>query len=508
MSNPNTGRIAKNTALLYFRMMITMGINLYASRVILNALGIQDFGIYNVVGGVVAMFGFLNSSMTSSTQRFLTIELANNTGKLKSVFNNSMIIHLSIALVIVLLSATIGLWFFLEKMTIPPNRLEAATWTYIFSVLSAVIIIIRVPYNATIIAHEKMSAFAYISIFEAFFKLLTVYMLIFINSDRLTAYAVLSFICQLLISTVYVVYCKKTFIEASFQLVKDKSTFKEMLTFAKWSIFGNLSGIAFTQGLNLLLNVFFSPSINAARGIAVQVQQAVSTFTFNFQTAINPQLMKSYAQNDLPYMHRLIYSSSKFSYLLLFMISLPLLIETEMILSLWLKVVPGYTAIFTRIILCSAIIDATANSLMRAVDATGKIKRYQTIIGSVLLSILPISYVVLKLGGNPPSVFIVHLVICILAFIIRLFIIRPLIKLSITIYLKEVIYPILLVTLFSIPMPLAAYHYLNKDFSSMVIVSLLCALSVAIFSLCFGFKAQERNFLRKKIISSLKRFDR
>lgn len=285
----NNKRIAKNTLLLYFRMLFTMAVSLYTSRVVLNTLGVEDFGIYNVVGGVVAMFGFLNSAMSSSTQRYITFELGKNDfEQLKKVFNTSVSIHAFISVVILILAETIGLWFLYNKMTIPIERMDAALWVYQGAIASTIVLIMSVPYNATIIAHEKMSAFAYISVLEVVLKLLIVYLLLIGDFDKLKLYAVLMFSIQLIIRLIYGRYCKKHFSETKFQWTKDWKLFKEMLGFAGWNLWGNCAGIAFTQGVNILLNMFFGPAVNAARGIAVQVQNAVNQFSFNFQTALNP----------------------------------------------------------------------------------------------------------------------------------------------------------------------------------------------------------------------------
>ena len=307
----NNKRIAKNTLLLYFRMLFIMAINLYTSRIVLKILGIEDFGIYNAVGGIVAMFGFLTSAMSISTQRYITYELGkNNLKQLNKIFNTSITIHAVISVIILILAETIGLWFLYNKMTIPIERLNAALWTYQASIASAIILIMSIPYNATIIAHEKMSAFAYISVLEVVLKLAIVYLLLISNFDKLKLYSTLILIVQLIIRIIYGQYCKKHFLETKIHFIKDKSLFKEMLSFAGWNLWGNCAGIASTQGVNILLNIFFGPHINAARGIAVQVQGAVNQFASNFQTAINPQITKSYAQGDYNYMHNLIFSST------------------------------------------------------------------------------------------------------------------------------------------------------------------------------------------------------
>jgi len=497
----NNKRIAKNTLLLYFRMLFIMAINLYTSRIVLKILGIEDFGIYNAVGGIVAMFGFLTSAMSISTQRYITYELGkNNLKQLNKIFNTSITIHAIISVIILILAETIGLWFLYNKMTIPIERINAALWTYQASIASAIILIMSVPYNATIIAHEKMSAFAYISVLEVVLKLAIVYLLLIGSFDKLKLYSILILIVQLIIRIIYGQYCKKHFLETKIHFIKDKSLFKEMLSFAGWNLWGNCAGIASTQGVNILLNIFFGPHINAARGIAVQVQGAVNQFASNFQTAINPQITKSYAQGDYNYMHNLIFSSSKFTFYLLLLLTLPLQIETKTILNFWLGTVPDYTEIFLRLILCVTLIDATANPLVVSALATGKVKIYQTIVGSILFSIFPLSYIFLKAGTNPESVFIIHLLICILAFIIRLIIIHSIINLSLIEYFKKVILKLLLVSSISVSILIGLKNIFNdSNISNFIILCFASTVIVTAFTYSIGLNKNEKILIRKKI---------
>lgn len=501
-SQQNNKRIAKNTLLLYFRMLFMMAVSLYTSRVVLATLGVEDFGIYNVVGGVVAMFGFLNSAMASSTQRYLTFELGRGDfTQLQKVFTTSVVIHGLISLLVILLAETIGLWFLFNKMTIPLERMDAALWVYQMSILSTVVMIMSVPYNATIIAHEKMSAFAYISVLEVVLKLAIVYMLHIGHFDKLKLYAILFFCVQFSVRLIYGRYCGKHFKESKLKMINDKKLFREMVSFAGWNLWGNCANVAFTQGVNILLNMFFGPVVNAARGIAVQVQSAISQFSSNFQMALNPQITKSYAIGDYDYMHNLIFKSSKFTFYLLLIISMPVMLETKILLSVWLKEVPEYTVPFLRLILCTTIIDAVANPLMISAQATGKIRVYQSVVGGILLAILPISYIVLKLGGNPISVFIVHIVICIIAFIVRLLIIRPIVQLSLIEYVKNVFFRCFTVALASIVLPLYLYFSLSINPLTFIVVCTSCLLC-SIFSIyVVGLKSSEREFVKLKIIT-------
>ena len=501
----NNKRIAKNTLLLYFRMLFTMLVSLFTSRVVLSTLGIDDFGIYNVVGGVVAMFGFLNAAMSTATQRYLTFELGRgDSEQLKKVFCTTVQIHVAISLLVVILSETVGIWFMYNKMVIPIDRMEAAWWVFQSSVLSAVVMIMSVPYNASIIAHERMSAFAYISVIEVILKLAIVYLLTIGHFDKLKLYAVLVFSIQFLIRMIYGSYCGRHFSETKLHWCWNKKLFKEMLAFAGWNLWGNCAAIALTQGVNILLNIFFGPVVNAARGIAVQVQAAVGQFSLNFQTAINPQITKNYATGDYCQMHSLIFKSSKFTYFLLLILSMPIVIETDYILKLWLGTVPDYTVVFLRLMIWVTIIDATANPLMVSAAATGRVRRYQSVLGGILMIILPISYIVLKMGANPPSVFLVHLVICVIVFIVRLFIVRPMIKLSLRNYMKNVIMRCIVVTLLAYPLPILATFYATDTFLSFIIILSLTIFITVLFVYMLGLNTSERMYVKNKIKMCLK----
>ncbi len=500
-SAQNNKRIAKNTLLLYVRMLFMMAISLYTSRVVLNTLGVEDYGIYNVVGGVVAMFGFINGSMSSATQRYITFALGKgNFENLQKVFSTTLQIHVLIAALIVILGETIGLWFMYEKMQIPADRMDAAFWVLQCSIISTVVMIVSVPYNADIIAHEKMSAFAYISILEAILKLVIVYILLIGSFDKLILYAVLLLAIQILIRFCYSIYCNKHFKETKYKHVWDKHLFKEMTGFAGWSMFGNLSAVLFGQGLNMLLNVFFGPVVNAARAVAVQVQNAIQQFVSNFQMALNPQITKTYAKGEMNEMHKLMFRSARFSFYLLFFLSLPVLFETNFILTIWLKTVPENTVIFLRIMICTSLIYALANPLIIANQATGKVKRYQAICGTILLMILPISYVCLKLGYPAYSVFIVHFVMEFIAQLARMIILRSLIGIQITDYIKNIYIKVLSVTVLSIVVPLIIYLNMTDSILRFFIVCIVCILSVVTIAYTVGLSSNERNFVKAKII--------
>ena len=508
-TSSNNKRIAKNTLFLYVRMLFIMAVQLYTSRVVLNTLGVVDYGIYNVVGGIVTMFAFLNGAMVTSTQRYITFELGKgNTDRLKVVFTTCVQIHLLISLVIVFLAETVGLWFFHEKMVIPADRFTAAMWVYQLSILTMCVQVMSVPYNSDIVAHERMGIFAAISVVEVALKLAVVYLLVIGNFDKLILYAILIAVVQLSIMSFYRLYCNKKFSESKLIRAFDKNLAKEMGKFMGWNIWGNLAGTLFGTGLNLLLNLFFGPAVNAARAVAVQVETAIANFSTNFLMAVNPQITKLYAQNDLEDMHKLIFRASKFTFFLMLTLSLPILMETPTILTVWLKIVPDYTVILLRLLLCIVTIDAVARPLMTAAAATGDVKLYQSLIGGILLSIVPIAYVVLKLGGSPESVYIVHLVICIIAFLTRLWVIKPMIKLSMRMYFNKVVIPCVCVMTASALLSMLVKGMLPVGVLSTITVCLTSIFLVLLLTYAIGLSQSERVFVKNKITAAVKRVRR
>jgi len=481
-----------------------MGVSLYTSRIILNTLGVEDFGIYNVVGGIVTMFSFLNSAMSSATQRFLSFELGKKDyTQLKRVFSMSINIHVIIAIVIFILAETIGLWFLNSKLNIPDERMLAANWVYQFSILAFIVTVISVPYNAMIIAYERMNVYAYVSILEVVLKLVIVFMLQWFGYDKLKLYAVLVFSVSLIIRLIYGLYCNRNFKESKYFFFWDKSLYKTLMSYAGWNLWGNIAGVMFTQGVNILLNIFFGPAINAARGVAYQIRGAVSGFVSNFQMAMNPQIIKSFANGNQKHMHQLIFQGAKYSFFLLFILSLPIIFETPLILKIWLKIVPDYTVIFTRLILINVLIDCISGPLMTAAQASGKIKLYQSVVGGLLILILPISYVFLKLGYSPQVTLYVSISISVLALFSRLLIIKPLVDLSILKFNKLVLLPILMVVVVAIIPPLITKYFIVPGILEFFMVSIISVLSVIIAIYYLGLKNEERLFMKNKVMQYL-----
>ena len=496
----NNKRIAKNTLILYIRMFVFMAIGFYTSRVILNTLGVEDYGVYNVVGGIVTMFTFINGALASATSRNITFELGTgNNEKLRAVFGTGLTIHGIVSLIIILAAETIGLWLFYHKMQIPVDRMDAAMWVYQLSVLSAVLSIMMVPYNAAIIAHEKMSAFAWITLLDAILKLVIVFLLVVIPYDKLIIYALLFFLVSVIDELIYIVYCFKHFPESHSGFVWNNLLLKEMSSFAGWSLFGNIAFTTYTQGINLLLNMFFGPIVNAARGVAIQVQNIVLQFIRNFQVALNPQITKSYAANELGEMHKLMFRSARFSFLLMYFLSLPVLLETDFILVLWLKIVPENTVLFFRLIMCTSLIYATANPLIIANQATGVVKNYQMVCGSILLTILPLSYIALKMGAPAYSVFVIHFIVELITQIARMCLLRHLIQLSVSAYMKQIYLPLLGVIVTSAILPLGVHCALDEGVLRFLAVGAVSVLSVGLASWTLGLTQNERRFLLEKI---------
>lgn len=497
----NNKRIAKNSLVLYIRTLVMMFISLYTGRVVLEVLGFEDFGIYNAVGGIVTMLSFLNASMIGATQRFLTFELGRgNQVEFNRVFSTSIIIHTIIALIVLLLGETIGLWFFQTQMNIPTGRMYAAMWVYQFSIFTYIVSIMSVPYYAVVVAHERMKAFAYFSIIDAVLKLGILYFIVYLNKDRLILYAVLMFAIQLFIRLLYTVYCKKNFKEISFHWYYNKYLLKKMLSFAGWTISGGISYSAYNQGIVVLLNVFFGPLINAAKGIAVQVQNAALSLCRNVQLALNPQITKSYVIGDLAYMYKLILASSRYSFFLLLLLTLPILFETEFILNLWLKNIPDYTVSFVRLTTVVVLLEVLADPLIKSAHATGKIKKFQIWENSIMLLILPISYFGLKLGAKPEFVFIVYIVMASFTQLVRVCIVSSLIGLSLNVYYNKVIKVIIKVSLLSSIVPIILSILLPK-YNIYVSVFICCVSVVSVFVSVFivGTSGFERQLVIDKV---------
>lgn len=446
----NNKRIAKNTLYLYIRMLLVMGVTLFTSRIVLKALGEEDYGIYNVIGGVVTMLTFFNSTMTSTCQRYFSYHIGkNDLEELDRMFKLNMSVFLLFGLVVFVLAETIGLWFINTQMTIPVERMVAMNWVYQCSILSFFCAIIQVPYNALIISHERMSAFAYISVVEVLLKLFMAISLLYIDVDKLILYAILMLLCHALIAMYYCYYCIRRFKECKFGLYWNKNRFIEVFSYSSWHLLGALSVTVRNQGVNILLNIFFNPIVNAGRAIAYQVTSAVDSLANNFFVASKPQIYKYYAQGNLKEMHLLIIRSTKVCFYLIAVIAIPVIVNTREILGLWLEDVPTYAVLFTQLSLVNAMIDSTNGPAIASALATARIRNFEIITGGLMILNLPISYLVLKFGGNPELTIIVSIMISLVTIVVRAVLLNQLIKLPMKRYLVNTCFPFIFVALLS-----------------------------------------------------------
>lgn len=471
-------RIAKNTLYLYGRMLLSMVITLYTSRVVLNALGASDYGIYNVVTGFVVTFGFLNSAMHASVQRFLTVEMkAKNIDRLNQIFSMGVAIHLILALVIILIAEPIGIYFVQEKLVIPTDRLNAATWIFHFSIITLFFGIMNVPYKALIIAREDMGAFSAISLIDVFAKLVIALILVYCTNDRLILYGISLMLVAVVIQLFYMFYCISHYEEGRYRPFWNKSLFSEMSGFAGWNLIGVFAGIIYNQGVNIVLNIFGGPVVNAARAIAFQVSGAANQLVSNFQLAANPPIMKAYTMKDKS-VFRLLTSSCKLSYILLLCLVLPFIIECPFILQVWLKDAPAYSIVFTRLAMIDILVCSLAGPIHTLIQATGKIRKYQIIVSGILLMNLPFSYVLLKIGMDYECTFIVSILLSILALVVRYILLRSFILYSISELFFRFMLPIMGLTLMVTIVAIFIHSFIDNDLYRLVYVCLFSWMTI------------------------------
>ncbi len=486
-----------------------MGITLYTSRIVLKELGISDFGIYSLVGGIVAMLGVLNSAMANATQRYLSFDIGKgDLIQLKKTFSATLSIHIGIALFVFLLTETVGLWYINNMMVFPIEKTVSVNVVYQFSILTLLLTIIQVPYNALILAHEKMQIYAYVSVLEVVLKLLIVFILGAFNFDKLIIYAFLTFIVALIIRIVYQWYCRRNFVESKFEFYWDRGFFKEVLSYSGWNLFGNIAVVCRNQGGNMLLNLFFGTLVNAAYGITNQVQAAVSLFVTNFQTALNPQIIKNFAIQEMEKMYDLICRGSKLSFFMVIILFFPLYYNIEFVLNLWLNTPPEKASVFIKLSLIVVLIDCLSGPLMVSAQATGKIKYYQIVVGTIVFLNLPFSYIGLRLfNAKPEFVFIISIFLSFLAFIFRLMFLQKMIGFPLKRYFKTVVLRVVLVLiictiLFSFINPfISSFNNLNKFFIS---CSLLTSISL-ILIIILGLDKSEKHLIKKLVLNKLRK---
>lgn len=500
-------RIAKNTLILYVRMFLMMLVGLYTSRVNLAALGVDNFGVYNVVGGFVAMFSIISTSLSGAISRFITYELGRGGGdKLKTMFSTSVNIMAGLSLLIVIIAELLGPWFIETQLQIPPGREIAAQWVFQFSILNFVVGLISVPYNAAIVAHERMSAFAYISIFEALGKLAVALLIPHSPIDKLIFFAGLLCSISLIIRFIYGYYCKRHFAECTYTFTFDKSIFKQMGGFAGWNFFNSTAFIFNNQGVNMLLNMFFGVTVNAARGIAVSVDNIVNQFVGNFMTAINPQITKSYASGDLGNMHKLVCRGAKFSYYCMFLLALPIILGAEQILDLWLVDVPKYTIQFVQLILVTSLCDCIGRTGYTACMATGRLKKYSLVITSVAILEFPLVWIAFSLGATPLYAYYIYVFVKIAALIARMYLMEEMVHLKVKMYAAHVFLPIILTTIVGMVVPVMLNLVMEPSLLRLLVVSVVSVLSVGISALYLGMTEGERQVILNSVRTVIGKF--
>lgn len=504
-TSQNNKRIAKNTMFLYFRTLFTMLVGLYTSRVVLQVLGVEDYGIYNVVGGFVSMFSLLSGSLTVASQRFLAFELGKEKSDISRVFSSTVTIHVALAFILLLILEVIGLFLLNYKMNIPSDRIQAANWVFHCSVITFCVNIISVPYNAAIVAYERMSAFAYVSIFEVIAKLLAVFALYKLKYDSLVLYAVFMMLIALFLRLIYGWYCHSRFRECRYKFMMDKHILKTMLSFSGWNFIGSSASVLNNQGINILTNLFFGVMVNAARGVAAQVDNAINTFVSNFMMALNPQIIKSYASKNYDYLNKMIISGTKAAFFLFGVICLPVFINTEYILKLWLANVPDYSALFVRLGIIFMLCQNFSQCLYTAMLATGNIKKYQIVVGGLSLLAFPAAWIFFQMGLDAEWGYGAMIIFSVACLVVRLFLLQDMIPgFRAKIFFSNAIIPIVLTTILVVVLTWFIHSFVVEvNLSTFVLESVLCFI-VSIISIYFiGLTSFERNSLMEMVIRKI-----
>lgn len=503
-SSNNTNRIARNSIFMAIRMVFVLALTLYTTRVVLRILGVEDYGIYNVVCGFVSMFAFLNTSMSNGIQRFYNYEYGKN-GDFGAtvVYNTALVIQALLAIIIIILTESLGLWYLYNKMVIPIERFKAALIIFQCSIINFLFLIMQAPYTAAVMAHERMDFYAIISIFDAIIKLGIVLLLPFFSYDKLVIYGVLYSSISILNFIVYFLYCKRNFPEIKIVRAVDKGMFSSMLSFSGWNVFGSLSGVMKEQGINLVLNLFFGPVVNAARGVANQVNSGLQSFVTNLTVPVRPQVIQSYAKGEIERTMRLTYSVSKLSCCCLLLVALPILVEIDYVLNIWLgNNIPEYSSYFIIIVTATSFLSNLNAAISGVVHASGKMKWYQIIGGSLGILSVPIAYIILRAGGHPASALWVVFIMMAIIQIVSLIILKTIVPFSILDYTKQVVYPLVLVILVSIWAPLALHYFLSEGFLRLIVVLMTSILVTATNIYFIGLNKSEKNIIKQFITNN------
>ncbi len=496
----NNKRIAKNTIFMYARLMLVMCVNLFTVRVVLQALGEVDYGLNNVVGGIVSMFSFVSTTLSGASMRFFSFEIGKKDEEgLKNYFAVTFWCYAVLSIIVVALAETIGLWFVTNKLIIPIERMTAALWVYQFSIIGCVLSFMTIPFNSLILAHEKMGFYAYLGIAEVALKLGVAYLLYVSNGDRLILYAILMFLSSSVISSIYIGYDVIHYCESRVKWFWNKTIFKSVFSYSGWSLFGAVSLVFRSQGINILINMFFGPVYNTARAIAYQVNNAINTFVTGFSQAVKPQQTKYYAAENYDMCMALTYRATRMCYYLIFVLSVPLILEAGFVLNLWLGNASDVTILFTRLVILVSVVEAITSPLKGLISSTGVIKYNQIINSVILIAIFPISWILFKLGYPAYTTMMVSLVASILCHVVRVVISCRLTTMTIYNYVIEALIPMLKVTVLGITPSLACYLFIPKGY-----IQFLCVLTISILSgfvaiWLFGITHSERNKLKEII---------
>lgn len=494
-------RIAKNSLMLYIRMIIIMLVTLFTSRVYLQSLGETDFGIFNIVGGIVVMFSFVSNTMQLATQRYLNYSMGNGKERdVREVFNVSMILYIAVSVAVLFFAETLGLWFLNTQMNIPPGKIVVANWVYQFSIVGFVFQTLRIPYNAVIIANERMSVYAYFSIVEALLKLGSALAVLFFVTNKLLLVSCLTMAAYLVMTVIYKLYCNKKFNITHFKFLWNRTVAKDLVSFSGWSLFGALANLSGTQGVNIILNIFWGVTVNAALGIANQLAAAVNQLVGNFQTAFNPQLVKLYASGDFLAFNKLIFNSSKMSFFLILYPFVPIYLCADFILEIWLGAVPEYTVGFVRLIMCFSMVDAISAPLWMSVQAVGKIRNYQILMSALIFLNLPVIYILMRFGYSPLYAWLVRVVLNVVTYVVRIYYIKRLFTFPAMQYFRKVFVPSLIMLFLAFVLPWYIENSLGKGWVGLMSVTAISLMFTTLLIVTIGLNKVERDMLKSVLI--------
>lgn len=500
MEQNTTKRIAKNTLMLYFRQILIMIVSLYSVRVVLNTLGAEDYGLYNVVAGVVTMFSFLSNSMATASQRYFSFALGQNDSEyLKITFSVTFQIYILLVFLIFVFAETIGLWFVMNKLIIPLERMTAAKWIYQAANFSFILTLITTPYMACLIAHENMKIYAFVSIIEACLKLGIVLLLKILPYDKLIVYGILLAVVAFVNTVIYRFYCHRHYSESKLCFIKDGKLFKELVCYSGWNLFGSVASMVRNQGITILINLFFGPIVNASRAVAAQVNAAVISFAQNFSTALRPQIIKSYAAEEKDRVLCLVMHGTKIVFFLMLVICVPLFLQVPYLLKLWLKNVPDLTQVFVRLIVIDVLIDSISYPIMAVVQASGKIKLYQSVVGGCLILNLPVSYILFQFGFPAQTVFIVAIVLSVLALILRIIIVQKILSYNFVLPFVKLLMLFVLLTILVSVLPIILINKMNDSFFKFCLFVIISVCWSVIILFFVGLNKDEKKLILDKI---------